>query len=719
MAVFFRTACMPAIEMKRSDIQQLISQGSFYSFTLWGFIGKIKKTIGGYGMEKKLTAILALAILLFLAGCQQQATPEDRLKEYIEHWNTGEFSEMYSSYLNTGTKEAYASEDFIERQQMLYDELAIENVEVSYTEPPEDAEWDTENPADFPVQVKMDTLAGPVEFEKTMTLLFETQDETEAWFVEWDPSFIFEQLEKGDEVRVSTTKSERGEILDRNEQPIAINGTGYNIGVVPESFTDAAAKEELAGILGISAAFIDEKMGQTWVQENQFVPISKAAKTNTELLEKAAAIPGVTYQETAMREYPYGEALGHLSGYIGPITAEKLEELEDQGYTSTDSIGRRGLEQTLEERLHGANGVKILIDKQGEELTVAETPPENGETVILTIDAELQKSTFDAMEGEAGTSAAVDPNTGETLVLASSPAYDPNEYMLGISESRYKELTEDPLNPLFNRFGAAYAPGSTIKPVTAAIGMEAGTLDPAAGLQIDGATWQKDGSWGDYRVSRLHPEAPNPIDLNKALVYSDNIYFARQALELGNEAFVAGLQSFGFGEEIPFALELQTSQISNEGTLGSEGQLADTSFGQGQMLTNILHLATMYEPFLTDGIMYKPLLFMDEEKGQVWKDGILGADNAETLRAGMRNVVVDGYAQSANSPTVKISGKTGTAELKGAIGEEGQENGFFVAYDSESPDFILAMMIESIEDNGGSDYVAGFAAKVFENYKAE
>ncbi|WP_369678777.1 penicillin-binding transpeptidase domain-containing protein [Planococcus faecalis] len=367
------------------------------------------------------------------------------------------------------------------------------------------------------------------------------------------------------------------------------------------------------------------------------MPISKVAKDNTQLLEKVKAVPGATYQETTMREYPYGEALGHLSGYIGPMTAEKLEELKDQGYTSTDLIGRRGLEQTLEERLRGENGLKILIKKQGdtgEELTIAETPAKDGETVVLTIDAELQKSTYEAMEGEAGTSAAVNPKTGETLVLVSSPAYNPNEYMLGISEDRFKELSEDPLNPLFNRFGAAYAPGSTIKPITAAIGMEAGTLEPSVGLQIDGATWQKDGSWGDYRVTRLHPEAPNPVDLNTALVYSDNIYFARQALEMGNQAFVSGLQRFGFGEEIPFALELQSSQISNEGTLGSQGQLADTSFGQGQMLTNILHLASMYEPFLTDGTMYKPLLFMDEEKSQVWKEGLLSAENAKVLRTG-------------------------------------------------------------------------------------
>ncbi|WP_237150172.1 penicillin-binding transpeptidase domain-containing protein [Planococcus kocurii] len=682
----------------------------------------MKKTIGGYHVTKKLAVILALAFLVFLAGCQPKASPEERLKEYIGHWNKEEFSEMYSTYLNQGTKEAYASEDFVERQQKLYADLAIENIEVTYTKPSKDENWDTEKPADFPVQVKMDTMAGPIEFEKNMTLLYETAEDKEDWFIEWDPSFIFEQLATGDEVRVSATRAKRGEILDRNEQPIAINGTGYNVGVVPENFKDASAKEELATVLGVSVASIDEKLNQSWVQENQFVPISKVAKDNTQLLEKVKAVPGATYQETAMREYPYGEALGHLSGYIGPMTAEKLEELKDQGYTSTDLIGRRGLEQTLEERLRGKNGLKILIKKQGdtgEELTIAETPAKDGETVVLTIDAELQKSTYEAMEGEAGTSAAVNPKTGETLVLVSSPAYNPNEYMLGISEDRFKELSEDPLNPLFNRFGAAYAPGSTIKPVTAAIGMEAGTLDPSVGLQIDGETWQKDGSWGDYRVTRLHPEAPNPVNLNTALVYSDNIYFARQALEMGNQAFVSGLQRFGFGEEIPFALELQSSQISNEGTIGSQGQLADTSFGQGQMLTNILHLASMYEPFLTDGTMYKPLLFIDEEKSQVWKEGLLSAENAKVLRTGMRNVVVDGYAQSANSKTVKIAGKTGTAELKGAIGEEGQENGFFVAYDSESPDFILAMMIESIEENGGSDYVAGFATKVFENYKAE
>lgn len=667
-------------------------------------------------MKKMWIAIAAVLVLALLAGCQQQATPEDRIKEYISHWNEGEFAEMYETYLNAGTKEAYDTAQFVDRQKKIQEDLGIENLEVTYTEPPEDAEWNEGEPADFPVQVKMDTVAGPVEFEQTMTLLHETHGEEESWFVEWNPSFIFPQLEAEDKIQIDRIEAARGEILDRNGLALAVNGGGFNIGIVPEKFTDESKKAELAKLLQITVETIDQKLGQSWVKPDLFVPIAKLARTNTETIDAVIKIPGVGAQKTAMREYPYGAALSHVTGYIGSITAEQLEERKDEGYTANDQIGRNGMEQVLEDRLRGTDGLKIWIDKPAEgiePITVAEKPVENGETVQLTIDAELQKKTYEAMKGEPGTSAAVNPKTGETLALVSSPGFDPNEFMLGISGTRYKELEENPLNPLFNRFKAAYAPGSTLKPITAAIGMEAGTLKPAEGITINGETWQKDASWSDYFVSRLHPEAPNPVDLNTALVYSDNIYFAQQALKMGNETFVAGLKDFGFGEEIEFPIGLRVSQISNDGTIGSAGQLADTSFGQGQMLTNIVHLATMYEPFLTDGIMYKPTLLLDAEDSQVWKEGLVSAETAATLRTAMRNVVVDGYAQSANIPEAELAGKTGTAELKAAGEERGKENGFFVTYDAANPDLLLAMMIENVEDNGGSDYVAGMAAQVF------
>ena len=162
------------------------------------------------------------------------------------------------------------------------------------------------------------------------------------------------------------------------------------------------------------------------------------------------------------------------------LQREQLEKRKEEGYTESDFIGRQGLERLLEDRLRGEEGIRIYIDKAeegAEAITVAERPVVDGETVSLTIDAELQNETYQAMRGEAGTSAAVDPKTGETLALVSSPGFNPSEFMLGISGDRYKELEENPLKPLFNRFTASYAPGSTIKPITATIGLEAGTSE--------------------------------------------------------------------------------------------------------------------------------------------------------------------------------------------------------------------------------------------------
>lgn len=666
-------------------------------------------------MKKRLIGVFSLLFLIILSGCQEKVTPEERLAEYVGHWNKAEFTDMYNDYLSQETKTTFAKEKFVDRQEKIINDLSIDNVEVTFTKPTEETKWDTEEPASFPVQVKMDTMAGPVEFEKTITLLHETRDETDNWYVQWNPSFIFPELEEEDKIRISTMKSARGEIVDRNGLPIAVNGNGYEIGIVPEKFVDELKKTELANLLGKTTDYIDKQLNQSWVQPSHFVPIAKVAKNNIPLLEKLAEIPGVTRQETPMREYPYGESLSHLSGYIGVITEKQLEARKDKGYTESDLIGRQGLELILEDRLRGTDGVRIFIEKSvgSEAITVAEKPAVNGETISLTINAELQKKTYEAMRGEAGTSAAVDPSTGETLTLVSSPGFDPTEFMLGISGTRYKELEENPLSPLFNRFSATYAPGSTIKPVTAAIGMEAGTLNPSEGLTINGETWQKDSSWDEYRVTRVHAEAPNPIDLNKALVYSDNIYFAQEALEMGRETFVNGMSRFGFGEEIPFSYSLKSSQFSNDGKISSDGQLADTSFGQGQMLANILHLASMYEVFIGDGVMYKPTLLLDEEDGQIWKEGLVSTENAAILNAGLRRVVVDGFAQAANLPNIPLAGKTGTAELKATGEDKGKENGFFVAYNSEKPTIIIAMMIESVEDNDGSAYVAELVSNVF------
>ena len=673
-------------------------------------------------MKLRWIAITILLATLFVTGCSKKESPEERLQQYIAGWTASEFSTLYTDYLTKETKNNYDAAEFVERQEKLADDLSIENVKVTYTKPKENTEWSIEEPATFKIHVSMDTIAGPVDFKKEIALLFEEQQDEKHWNVQWDPSFIFPGMTATDTIQIKTTKAIRGKIFDRNGNPIAMNGTGFEAGIVPGKFTDESKKDAVAQLLNVSVDFIDSQLNQSWVQPDYFVPIASVSKTNVDLLDKLISIPGMTYQETTMREYPYGESLAHLSGYIGKMTAELLEKHEKEGYGETDLIGRQGMERILEKQLRGQNGIGIYMKgaESGSTLeTIIEQTAVDGENVSLTIDAELQKNIFDAMKGEPGAAAAVDPMTGETLALVSSPSFDPAEFMLGISGDRYTQLSEDPLKPLFNRFAASYAPGSAIKPITAAIGLELGTLKPNEGLSITGKTWSKNTDAGAVKVTRVHPEAPNPIDLNKALVYSDNIYFAQQALTMGNDELVKGFTAFGFGEKIPFPLNLSPSQVSNNGTLSSARQLADTAYGQGEMLTNILHLATLYEPILTNGIMYKPTLFSTDDTQQVWNKKLLNKEHAAILRTDLRNVVVDGFAQAANLEDMQLAGKTGTAELKKAAEEDGQENGYFVSYNSNNPQFILAMMIESIEDNDGSGYVAELAVEAYKSQYAK
>ncbi|MGK7379365.1 penicillin-binding transpeptidase domain-containing protein [Planococcus sp. 1R117A] len=678
-------------------------------------------------MDKRGSVILLLLLSILLAGCQEekkttpkeqpleeQATPEIRFLEYISHWEQADFTGMYGGYLTEGTKMAFGQETFVAWQQQLYQDLGIENVSISYKEPKTGVKWSKDEPADFPVQITMDTVAGPIEFSRTLTMLFETKGETADWYVEWNPSFIFPQLEEGDLVEVERTDPERGEIHDRNGKPIAVNGKGFEVGVVPANFDETKKKNDLAALLNIPPGEIDEKLNQSWVQPGHYVPLAVLPAKATDALQQIFAIPGTEQKEVPLREYPYGAALSHVSGYIGPITAEQLEQRQGQGYGQEDLIGRQGLESILEDRLRGEQGVRILIQKPhagSEPIIAAEKPAKQGDIIKLTIDAELQKTVYQAMSGKAGTSAAVDPKTGETLVLFSSPGFNPNDFILGISGSAYRKLQKDPLNPLYNRFAATYAPGSTIQPVTAAIGMKLGTLDPTEGLEIDGKTWQRVPTWGNYRVERMHDKVPNPIDLNKALVYSDNIYFARQAMDIGRDALIDGLKGFGFGEEIPFPIPLTPSQISNDGILGSEGQLADTSLGDGQMQVNILHLAAMYEPFFTAGTIYKPTFFLEEEDGQVWKKGLADAEDAEVIRSNLRNAVAEGFPKAARLSGVPLAGKSGTAQNR--LGE----NDYFVGYNSDHPVFILALMIENQEKDENSEEAAAIAAEVFKAWK--
>ena len=202
--------------------------------------------------------------------------------------------------------------------------------------------------------------------------------------------------------------------------------------------------------------------------------------------------------------YPAKEAAAHLIGYVGPITADELEKLKGKGYSRNDLIGKRGLEQVLDERLKGKNGAKIAIAKEdGTEEVLAEKEVQNGENVQLTIDSTIQNQLYGQLSGQAGTATAIHPQTGETLGLVSAPSFDPNVLTLGATADQWGALENNPQTPLLNRFSANYSPGSVIKPITAAIALKEGTIDPQTTIQVNGLQWQKDASWGNYYVTRV------------------------------------------------------------------------------------------------------------------------------------------------------------------------------------------------------------------------
>lgn len=650
--------------------------------------------------------IILFVFLLILGACseQDQVTPNDRFNDYVAHWNELEFDQMYDLF-SADAANTYSEEQSVLRTQSIYEDIGVSDFQVSFDELSEE-QLDTameERTATIPFTVQLETLAGPVNFEHEATLIQQDdgteEEDSQNWYVEWETGFIFPDLKENGQIRIQTTSPKRGEILDRNQMPLAINDTIYEIGIVPGNLgaNPDQSVQKVADLLGMNIDTIETALNAGWVEDNLFVPL-KSVLPEDELLSELLAIEGVQSQEITGRVYPAGEAATHLVGYIRNVNADDLETLDTDQYSANDKIGSRGLEQLYEEQLKGKKGVRIVLANEDEEdLILAEIPVEDGKTITTTIDINIQEKIFNTFEDDAGTAAAVDPKTGEALALVSSPSFDPNEVLYGTSSNFWGKLEEDERNPVLNRFSATYAPGSVIKPITGAIGLTNGSIVLGEGIEINGLTWSNGEGWGDYEVRRVST-SNGPVDLADALIRSDNIFFARKAVEMGAGSYTDGLKDFGFEEDFPFEYPITASSLSSSGTLDDEVLLANASYGQGELEMNVLHLALSYTPFLNDGNMVKPTLLTNEETGQVWKEGLVTAEQANAIQDALRKVVTDGTGRNAQDADFPISGKTGTAELKLTSESSGDENGWFVGYPTDDQDIIIAMMVEQVQD---------------------
>ncbi|WP_070119520.1 penicillin-binding transpeptidase domain-containing protein [Bacillus marinisedimentorum] len=661
-----------------------------------------------------LFLVLTALSLLALSGCAEKPKPADAFANYVEHWNDKDFNSMYSM-LTAETKKRIAKEDFTGRYEKIYEDLDVSNLKVEFDRPEEETEPGEDGTVTFPYRVKMDTIAGPIEFEHEATLRQEEIEEEARWTVKWDTTLIFPELAPGDKVIPVALPPERGDIEDRNGVKLATKGTVLEVGMVPgrmEGQEDQSVKEA-AEILGVGEDHIRKQLGLSWVNPESFVPIARIPADETETSKQIQAVKGTMVREVSDRVYPYKEAAAHLTGYTAKVTAEDLEAHPDKSYGPNDMIGRRGLEKVFEEKLRGEAGARInIVSGEGDRTVLAEKPAQHGETIRLAIDISIQEGMYRQLEGEQGAGVAIHPKTGEILAMASAPSYDPNDQL---PNRPGDGAGKDELKA---RFGMRYAPGSTFKPITAAIGLETGAITPETTINVSGKTWKKDSSWGGYHVTRVS-DPGGPVDLQKALVMSDNIYFAQAALAIGKEKFMESAKMYGFYENVPFAYPVYQSILAGEEGIKSEVRLADTGYGQGQVETSPVHLAFMYTPFLNKGNLISPQLIMQSaEQGEVWHESVMSEQTADIIRQDLIQVIEspNGTARSVDVPEVKLAGKTGTAELKMSKDEKGQENGWFVAFDAEKGGFLTVMLIEDVKNGEGSHYVLPKVERVIEQH---
>ncbi len=421
------------------------------------------------------------------------------------------------------------------------------------------------------------------------------------------------------------------------------------------------------------------------------------------------------------REYPYKDITAHITGYVQGITAEELESKAEKGYNAHSIIGKTGLEQVYEERLKGKDGLKIYIEDNNGNIvkTIAETKGNDGEDIKLTIDINLQTKLYEKIKNDKGFFVVMNPQTGEILALVSTPSYDPNKFVTGMTNDEWNSISTNEAKPLFTRFISTWCPGSTFKPITGAIGLTTGKLSENDEFNYSGLAWQKDSSWGDHKITTLTAYSGKK-NLKNALIHSDNIYFAQAVLKIGEKTFTEGLDKIKFNEDIDFELDTTKSTYSNSGRIEREATLADSGYGQGQLLVNPIHMASIYSAFANEGNMVKPYIEYKENREKEYL-----VKNAFSKEAA--NIIKEDLIQVVESPTgtahdlkvngVKLAGKTGTAELKASKEEKGKTLGWFDCFtvDEElDKSMLIVSMVEDGASNGGSRYLKKIIRTLFE-----
>lgn len=652
---------------------------------------------------KKLIIAIVIVIIAVGSGVFFYASKDKKINETIDAIEDKNVKQVFknSTYQS---KNDNGEVEMTDRPIKIYDSLGVKDINIK----DRDIKKVSKNKKQVTAKYELQTNYGKINHDVKLNFIKEDKD----WKLDWNQSVIIPGMKKNQSINIEPLKSERGKILDRNNVELATTGTAHEVGIVPNNVSTSDYKA-IAEKLDLSESYIKQQTEQDWVKDDTFVPLKTVQDMNQDLKNFVEKYH-LTSQETESREYPFEEATTHLLGYVGPINSEELKQKAFKGYKKDAIVGKKGIEKLYDKELQNKDGYRVtIIDDQNKVIdTLIEKKKKDGKDIKLTIDARVQKSIYNNMKDDYGSGTAIHPKTGELLALVSTPSYDVYPFMNGMNDEDYKKLTEDDKEPLLNKFQITTSPGSTQKILTAMIGLNNKTLDGKTSYKINGKGWQKDKSWGDYNVTR-YEVVNGDIDLKQAIESSDNIFFARVALELGSKKFEEGMKRLGVGEDIPSDYPFYNAQISNK-NLDNEILLADSGYGQGEILINPVQILSIYSALENKGNVNAPHVLKDT-KNKVWKKNIISQENIKLLTDGMQQVINKTHREDIYRSYANLVGKSGTAELKMKQGETGQQIGWFISYDKNNPNMMMAINVKDVQDKGMASYNAKISGKVYDD----
>jgi len=504
------------------------------------------------------------------------------------------------------------------------------------------------------------------------------------WFLQILRGPQYLKLSENNRIRLEWIAAPRGNILDRNGQPLISNRPYFNITWTKEDSTNPGETiREMAKILKVDTSEILQRIREA-ADYPRHLPILLKEDVDWPTLvyieNHQYDLPGIHVEALPSRKYQFGNLASHLVGYLGKINKNELEKYNGL-YQPSDQIGKLGLEKLYENILRGEKGRRYVeVDVHGfEQRQIMEQEPLPGKDLKLTIDINLQKTAEDALSGKAGAVVVMDVNNGKLLTISSSPPLELREFIGGISNKNWQAMLNNPLHPFINKaIQGQYPPGSTYKIVTALAGLSEKVITPETTFNCTGSMKLYGRRYHCWKRS-----GHGIVNLKKALRESCDVYFYQVGLKVGVDKLAKYAASLGLGHKTGIKLAHEKSGLvptkdwkkRRYKQAWQEGETMSTAIGQGFNLVTPLQVCLMTATLANGGTRYRPQLISEiiDENGRVEKpfkaiiDGhALGSQQSLAyIRAGLVAAVNEkhGTGSVAKLASILVGGKTGTAQV--------------------------------------------------------